>query len=230
MARIAIQKKRLAIKMKKRYILLAILSILLLTGCTETQTVTKYQCADGSVADTYAACSPRSCPAISCPELDCSVCPAKVETKTETRTVTNTIYVCSDLREVEDKSDCIPEGDKSISTTINSHTISDTSWRGEADEGYEYHTFDLTVRNGGVTKLLMIDFKIKDSKGYIYDDDLFTSAGLLDKFDTISDIAPGDFVTGKIIFQIKTDAILSYLTVEVIDENYKTLSRNVDID
>ena len=55
-----------------------------MTWCTNTQTITKYQCADGSVADTYAACSPRSCSTpscseLSCPKSDCEACPTTIE-------------------------------------------------------------------------------------------------------------------------------------------------------
>ncbi|MCK9319905.1 hypothetical protein [Methanoculleus sp.] len=42
-----------------------------------------------------------------CPKLDCLTCPTKIETKTEINTVTETIYVCSDLTEVQNKEDCI---------------------------------------------------------------------------------------------------------------------------
>jgi len=40
-----------------------------------------------------------------CPYLDCSQCPKQTETKVETKTITT--YVCSDLREVNNKVDCL---------------------------------------------------------------------------------------------------------------------------
>jgi len=81
------------------------ISVLLLAGCS-AQTVVKYQCADGYFVDSADVCPPVECQA-NCPELDCSACPVKTETKVETKTVTNTVYVCSDLTEVKNMNDCL---------------------------------------------------------------------------------------------------------------------------
>ena len=76
-----------------KYLILGVLliSIIALAGCS--QTVVKYQCADGSFMDSANSCSAVSCKT-DCPQLDCASCPVKTETKVETKTVTNTIYVC----------------------------------------------------------------------------------------------------------------------------------------
>src|SRR3989338_5978457 len=89
-----------------KYLLLGMLliSIIVLTGCS--QTVVKYQCADGSFVDSADSCSSVSCK-MDCPQLDCASCPVKTETKVEIQTITNAIYVCTDLREVKNKDDCL---------------------------------------------------------------------------------------------------------------------------
>ena len=51
--------------------------------------------------------STTTCLRADCPKLDCTTSPLKTETKIETKTVTNTIYICSDLREVRNKDDCL---------------------------------------------------------------------------------------------------------------------------
>jgi hypothetical protein len=113
-----------------------LLSILVLAGCS-TQTVVKYQCADGSFVE-----SADSCPAIecqtNCPELDCSNCPVKTETKVETKTLTEKIYVCPDKTTVDDMSECFPVNDgwKTVkkfkgdsSTTTDYFKIDSEEWR-----------------------------------------------------------------------------------------------------
>ncbi|MDD4877602.1 MAG: hypothetical protein PHO02_01040 [Candidatus Nanoarchaeia archaeon] len=88
--------------MKKICLLLTILSILLLTGCSET--IVKYQCVDGSFVDNIAECGTVTCPATECPKLDCEACPAKVETRTVTNTITK--YQCYDDSIKDNKEDC----------------------------------------------------------------------------------------------------------------------------
>lgn len=39
--------------------------------------------------------------------LDCSNCPAKIETKVETKTITESIYICSNGEEVVSKESCV---------------------------------------------------------------------------------------------------------------------------
>ena len=65
-----------------KYLLLGILliSILALAGCS--QTVVKYQCADGSFVDSATSCSSVSCKT-DCPQLDCANCPPKIEYQTK---------------------------------------------------------------------------------------------------------------------------------------------------
>ncbi|PIN87738.1 hypothetical protein COV12_02225 [Candidatus Woesearchaeota archaeon CG10_big_fil_rev_8_21_14_0_10_32_24] len=90
--------------MKPSHIITLFFLILFLSGCSST--TVKYQCFDGSFVDSVSSCLSVSCKN-DCPHLDCASCPVKTETKVETKTVTNTIYVCSDLREVDKKEDCL---------------------------------------------------------------------------------------------------------------------------
>lgn len=215
--------------MKKICAILVILSILLLAGCTKTQTVIKYQCADGNIANAYAACSPASCDTTSCPELDCAVCPAKVET----RTVTNTekVYICADLREVDDKADCIPRGDNILDVRINSHTTTDIGPQNffQVREGYEYHIFDMTIQNNGAVEFINFGFKVKDTSGYMYNDDFSSRLLLTDGILMDAKIPPGEFIRGKIIFELKKDGTLTYMTITGIDKDYKTTERRINI-
>lgn len=75
-----------------------LLSILALAGCS-TQTIVKYQCADGSFVDSATSCSSVSCKT-DCPKLDCASCPVKTETKVETKTVEKKLYVCPDEKTI----------------------------------------------------------------------------------------------------------------------------------
>ena len=75
--------------MKNMKLGIMLISLLILTGCS-SQTLVKYQCADGSFVD-----SANSCPAVecqtNCPELDCLNCPPKIEY--QTKEVEKKVYV-----------------------------------------------------------------------------------------------------------------------------------------
>ena len=79
-----------------------LLSILVLAGCS-SQTVVKYQCADGSFVDSADSCSAVECQT-NCPALDCSNCPVKTETKTVEKEVVK--YQCYDGSTKTKLSDC----------------------------------------------------------------------------------------------------------------------------
>jgi len=78
-----------------------LISIMVLSGCS--QTVVKYQCADGSFVDSANSCSSVSCKT-DCPQLDCASCPVKTETKTVEKIVTK--YQCYDGTTKTSISDC----------------------------------------------------------------------------------------------------------------------------
>lgn len=86
-----------------KYLILGILliSIVALSGCS--QTIVKYQCADGSFMDSANSCSAVSCKT-DCPQLDCASCPVKTETKTVEKIVTK--YQCYDSSVKTSLSDC----------------------------------------------------------------------------------------------------------------------------
>ena len=124
-----------------------IVSIVLISGCTQTGQVTsqpiiKYQCADGSIVDNIDLCSSHQCP--SCPELDCSTCPVQ----TETKTVTITKYQCYDGTVRDKLSDCpsIPSGTTQTQTTeIDLSAIINSA----SDESRYIHHPVLTLTNTG---------------------------------------------------------------------------------
>ncbi|MCK5283694.1 MAG: hypothetical protein KAK00_09910 [Nanoarchaeota archaeon] len=64
--------------MRSIFLGILLVAILVLAGCS-SQTVVKYQCADGSFAD---SCSAVECQT-NCPELDCASCPPKIEYQTK---------------------------------------------------------------------------------------------------------------------------------------------------
>src|SRR3989339_1716056 len=63
-----------------KYLILGVLliSIIVLSGCS--QTVVKYQCADGSFVEFANSCTAVECQK-NCPELDCTACPPTIEYK-----------------------------------------------------------------------------------------------------------------------------------------------------
>lgn len=73
-----------------KYLILGILliSVIALAGCS--QTVVKYQCADGSFVDSANSCSAVTCKT-DCPQLDCANCPPKIEY--QTKEVEKKVYV-----------------------------------------------------------------------------------------------------------------------------------------
>ena len=169
-----------------RTILLGIMliSVLILAGCS--QTVVKYQCADGSFVDSADACPAVEC-LTNCPELDCSNCPVKTETKVETKTVTEKIYVCPDLTEVKNKDDCIDtdsEGWYEVKTftgsspkTTESFKINSNKWRYTLTcTGIgEYSMYNLEIKKLSDGQPSQVDFKMMakcESKGepsYVYE-------------------------------------------------------------
>ena len=88
--------------MKNMILGILFISILVLAGCS-SQTVVKYQCADGSFVDSADLCSVVECQT-NCPELDCSNCPVKTETKTVEKEVIK--YQCNDGTIKNDLAEC----------------------------------------------------------------------------------------------------------------------------
>jgi len=169
-----------------KYLIFGVLliSIIVLSGCS--QTVVKYQCADGSFVDSASSCSSVSCKT-DCPQLDCASCPVKTETKVETKTVTNTVYVCSDLSEVKNKDDCLKadsEGWYEIKTISGASpkatelfTINSAQWRYTLTcTGItEYSMYNLEVKKLVDGQPSQVDFRMmakcesKEEPSYVYE-------------------------------------------------------------
>ena len=90
------------------------LFLVVVAGCS-SQTIVKYQCADGSFANSADSCSVVEYQT-NCPELDCSNCPVKTEFKEKIveKPVQVIRYQCADETIKDKLSDCpqIPEAKK----------------------------------------------------------------------------------------------------------------------
>ena len=157
--------------------------ILVLAGCS-TQTTVKYQCVDGSFVDSANLCSSKTCPEANCPKLDCASCPVKTETKVETETITNTIYVCSDLREVKSKDDCLKvdsEGWYEVKTftlssgNSESFKINSDKWRYTVScdsiiDSYNYIMNIVKIENGQKISIQnLLGAKCSNEPSYVYE-------------------------------------------------------------
>lgn len=113
--------------MKGIFLGMLFMSILVLTGCS-TQTVVKYQCADGSFVESADTCPSIECHT-NCPELDCSGCPVKTETRTSEKEVIK--YQCYDGTVVDKLSDCSTQAEKLTSEPSKLAGDSDDATMGE---------------------------------------------------------------------------------------------------
>ncbi|MBI2575088.1 hypothetical protein HYV82_04340 [Candidatus Woesearchaeota archaeon] len=99
--------------MKRLILGVLLLSLIVLAGCS--QTVVKYQCADGSFEDSANSCASVNCKT-DCPKLDCASCPTKTEyqEKIVEKPVQVLKYQCADESVKDRLSDCpqIPEAKK----------------------------------------------------------------------------------------------------------------------
>lgn len=152
------------------------LFLVVVAGCS-SQTIVKYQCADGSFVNSVDLCVSKTYPETVCPELNCADCPVK----TETKTVLEKVYVCSDFTQVKSLEDCKTQEQREIEsskyplvTTINgvrtANSIGSSSlevlkpnehylvvdfslYNKEIEEGYEFNPNNVLV---------------EDSQGYSY--------------------------------------------------------------
>ncbi|MFH1916775.1 MAG: DUF4352 domain-containing protein [Nanoarchaeota archaeon] len=156
------------------------LAFVFLSACS-SQTVYKFQCSDGTFVDTASKCSLANVAELSNEPINCSACPVKTETKVETNTVTEKIYVCSDMREVKTANDCKSTEQKAIESssdnlvlTINSartaRAIGDYSMETlKSDE--QYVIVDFTIYNKELEDGYEFNpnwVLLEDSKGYSY--------------------------------------------------------------
>lgn len=114
---------------------------------------------------------------LSCPTLDCSTCPIK----TETKTITEKIYVCADLTEVTNIDDCKTEEQKEIDNsdydlvvTVNNvraaRSVGDYSLEDlKSDEQFiivDFSIYNKEIENGFEFNPNLI--LVEDSEGYSY--------------------------------------------------------------
>lgn len=142
--------------MKKINILLAILSILLLTGCT--QSIVKYQCIDNSFADSPAGCTASSCSTTECPKLNCTTCPIKIEyrEKIVEKPIEVIKYQCIDGTIKEKSSDCSEILETDITEIGANEYVEIVSFTGKGNQNTESFNINsnkakITARTWGVT-------------------------------------------------------------------------------
>jgi len=168
-------------------LLIGLFLVVLFSGCVTEKVVEKaiikFQCQNGNLVDQISQCAQNQCEqnqceVTTCPKLDCNIC----SSKTEIKTITNTIYVCADLREVNTKEECSLSEPSQIDSSIFDLNLIINSFR-TTDAIGEYSLEKLTSEQ----QFLIIDFSIinttlddgwtlnqgfisiEDSKGYSYD-------------------------------------------------------------
>ncbi|MBI2124945.1 hypothetical protein HYU08_00140 [Candidatus Woesearchaeota archaeon] len=122
-------------------------------------------------------------PTPQCPDLDYSQCPeveTKIETKTEIKTVTT--YVCSDLREVTNKLDCLKvdsEGWYEVTSFTGSNArktdsfkINSNKWRYTAScssgTGFNLIVYDINNPGGMYVDTVLLGQCGKTEPNYVY--------------------------------------------------------------
>lgn len=145
---------------------LLVISLLFLAACTD-QNIVKYQCSDGSFADSTNLCPTKASTATDLSTADCSTCPVK----TQTKTITQKSYVCQDLSEATNKEDCLKTDSEgwyevktfeSISTkTTESFKINSKRWRYtvECNGANEYSIYNLQINKIVSDRATSYDFK-----------------------------------------------------------------------
>ena len=200
------------VKLRKLIIILSLILVLMLSACSST--TIKYQCNDGTIKDSADLCGDVSLE--SCPQLDCNLCPVKTETKVETKTITEKIYVCSDLSQVKSLNDCKTEEQKNIDSssyaliiTINdartTRYISDYSLD-DLNSNEEYLIVDFSLYNKGISD--GYDFNpnfvlVEDSDSYSYDYSWDSSS--LSKYFPMVEIGLNEKKSGELAFVVPKD-------------------------
>lgn len=206
--------------MKKIILIFFVLIVVFLLGCTNTvykctDTKYRYQCNDGNLKEDFNDCPKTYC-IKSCPSTDCGTCPVKTETKTLEKNISK--YVCVNEQIVDNLEDCFSKSENGLNITINSYEIKnhiESSLLDEtAEEGYEFHIFDVRIENTAVKNMTSISFKIKDDAGYSYQEDIGTAVFFKDFFDH-ENIALHDFSRGKLIFQAKKENTINKMIVTI---------------
>lgn len=219
---------------KTLVLFILLLISLFLLGCA--QTITKYQCQDGSVQDSLDLCPQPDC-IKECPSTDCSTCPVETETKVETKTVTEKIYICPDGEtEVKDIEDCtaqfLSEADYGLGDELEA---GDFKWKfvkyttaseiGEDIMGTfmgvkadgEFLIVDVEVENVGKSaKYLMESFvRIIDEQGREFSADVTAAFYLKPQGSSLSfDIVnPGIVKKGKIVFDVPSGLKIAKIRV-----------------
>ncbi len=202
-------------------IIMSLILLLILTGCT--QTVVKYQCADGSFGDSVENCGQVNA-LTNCPELDCNACPVKTEFKDKIveKPVEIIKYQCYDGTIQTVKTSCkTPEEVKfnSLQEGVNAEI---TIQRVQVQLANLYPT-RVTVENTG-KKSLTPKFDVVVKKGT---KTVCSGSSMVDEFSTIpaGESKTGEFTIMGCMFE--SDGKYT-ITVDVLDSNYNKLDSDTE--
>ena len=190
--------------------------IVFLSGCT--QTVVKYQCADGSFVESVDACPSVECQT-NCPELDCDSCPAKIEyqEKIVEKPVEVVKYQCYDGSIETSKSNCkTPEEVKFDSLEEGKHGEV-TIQRVQVQLANLYPT-RVTVENTGKETITpKFDVVVKKGSSTVCE-----GSPMIDEFTSIKagESKTGEFTIMGCMFE--SDGQYT-LTVDLLDSDYNKL-------
>jgi hypothetical protein len=202
-----------------KYLLLGMLliSIIVLAGCS--QTVVKYQCADGSFVD-----SANSCPSVNCktdcPELDCNACSPKIEyqEKIVEKPVEVVKYQCYDGSFKTTQSSCSSPEEVKLSRLEDGIHGKITIDRVQVQLANLYPT-RVTVENTGKESITpKFDVVVKKGSSTVC-----SGSPIFDEFTTIN---AGEKKTEEFTIMgcmFKSDGTYT-ITIDLLDENYNKLA------
>jgi len=204
-------------KMKNLILGILMISVLLLAGCS-TQTVVKYQCADGSFVDSADSCPAVECQA-NCPELDCDSCPPKIEYVEEIveKPVEVIKYQCYDGTFETSKSECESPEEAELDSFEEEKHGEIIIQRVQVQLANLYPA-RVTVENTGDERLTpKFDVLVKKDGSTVCE-----GSPMIDDFDSIE---PGESETGEFTIMgcmFESDGQYT-LTVDLLDSDYNRL-------
>ncbi len=201
----------------KCLIIIIVIFAIILTGCS--QTIVKYQCADGSFVDSVNNCPSVKCQT-DCPQLDCVSCPAKIEYKDREveKKVEVIKYQCYDGTFKTIQSSCTsPEEVKFNRLEDGKHGKINID-RVQVQLANLYPT-RVTVENTG-KEPINPKFDVVVKKG---SSSVCSGSPIFDEFTTIG---AGEKKTGEFTIMgcmFKSDGVYT-ITIDLLDENYDKLA------
>ena len=202
-----------------KYLFLGVLLIPIIALASCSQTVVKYQCADGSFMDSANSCSAVSCKT-DCPQLDCTACPPKIEYKEKVveKPVEVIKYQCYDGTFKTAQSSCSSPEEVKLSRLDDGKHGKITIDRVQVQLANLYPT-RVTVENTGKDSITpKFDVVVKKGSSTVC-----SGSPISDEFTTIN---AGEKKTGEFTIMgcmFKSDGTYT-ITIDLLDENYNKLA------